>query len=269
MLSKSDPHHGFTLIELTIVMLVAALILGGMTLSLTTLREVSQRRDTERQLSEIRDALQGFVIINGRLPCPASARSYGMESFCNVDTEECNELFTGEPQTHGRCAHYFGGFLPGVALGLPGLSANGFLLDAWGTPSNQIRYAVANATIGSTNHAATTANGIRSATLSELAATSKKKLLAVCSSTIGINGVNCGSTNKLTDSALAVIFSLGRHSSTAGIGTDEAENLDGDALFISHPPSASESEGGEFDDIVTWISTNTLLNRMVSAGRLP
>jgi hypothetical protein len=42
-----------------------------------------------------------------------------------------------------------------------------------------------------------------------------------------------------------------------------------DNYFVSRTPSVSTATGGEFDDIVTWGSLNTLFARMVQAGKLP
>ena len=39
-------------------------------------------------------------------------------------------------------------------------------------------------------------------------------------------------------------------------------------VFFARDPSTVPT-GGEFDDLVTWISPNILYNRMISAGRLP
>lgn len=50
---------------------------------------------------------------------------------------------------------------------------------------------------------------------------------------------------------------------------DEAANLNGDQVFVSRVRSDPGSAGGEFDDIVTWLSENVLYNRMVAAGQLP
>jgi hypothetical protein len=47
------------------------------------------------------------------------------------------------------------------------------------------------------------------------------------------------------------------------------ENSDGDKDFVSRPFSAANGAGGEFDDIVSWLSTPILFNRMVQAGKLP
>ncbi len=46
---------------------------------------------------------------------------------------------------------------------------------------------------------------------------------------------------------------------------DEAENSDGDAdsNYVSHTATPA------FDDLVVWMSNSILLNRMVTAGKLP
>jgi hypothetical protein len=40
-------------------------------------------------------------------------------------------------------------------------------------------------------------------------------------------------------------------------------------VFVSRVRSDPGSTGGEFDDLVTWLSENVLYNRMVAAGQLP
>ncbi len=52
---------------------------------------------------------------------------------------------------------------------------------------------------------------------------------------------------------------------------DENSNATGTTSFVSRPPQApgASGTGGEFDDIVTWVPLYVLLNRMVTAGKLP
>jgi hypothetical protein len=53
---------------------------------------------------------------------------------------------------------------------------------------------------------------------------------------------------------------------------DENTNATATTTFVSRVPQGARPiliGGGEFDDIVTWISPNILFNRMVSAGKLP
>ncbi len=62
----------------------------------------------------------------------------------------------------------------------------------------------------------------------------------------------------------AIVVSVGKERPTsAEASTDEKENLDGDADFVSRDYAT------DFDDLVLWISPNVLRNRMVTAGRLP
>jgi hypothetical protein len=53
---------------------------------------------------------------------------------------------------------------------------------------------------------------------------------------------------------------------------DESTNVTvATTTFVSRAPQAAglPGAGGEFDDIVVWISPNILFNRMVAAGKLP
>ena len=60
---------GFTLIELAVVMFVITLLLSSLMVPLQTQVEQRQIADTEKALNEIRDALLGFAVAYGRLPC--------------------------------------------------------------------------------------------------------------------------------------------------------------------------------------------------------
>ena len=250
--------RGFTLLELAIALFIITIILGSLLVPLTT--QIAQRRisDTQKTLEDIKEALLGFAVSNTRLPCPASATSNGVESFCtNAAPTACGaELLTY--QAHGRCFAQYNGFVPAATLGLAATDAQGYAIDAWGT---RIRYAVT----ASTSNTFTTASGMRATTLTALAPD-----LYVCASSTGITATTCGTAQALTNSSPAVIFSLGPNANTSGgTSADEAANLQNDPVFVSHVRSDLGSAGGEFDDIVTWLSENVLYNRMVAAGQLP
>lgn len=237
---------GFTLVEMAIVLVIVGLLLGGLLMPLST--QVEQRRisETQKYLDQIKDALLGFAAANGRLPCPATATTNGVESLAG-----------------GICTNPYNGFLPAVTLGLSPVDNNGFAIDAW---SSRIRYAV---TISNAS-AFTTANGMRTAGLAALTPN-----LSVCNSATGITATTCGAAaNTLTNNAPVVIYSLGNNAGTGGTGLDEAANpnpnsANNDQVFISHTPTDAAAPNGEFNDIVTWISPNILYNRMISAGTLP
>ncbi|OGA50520.1 MAG: hypothetical protein A3G24_22215 [Betaproteobacteria bacterium RIFCSPLOWO2_12_FULL_62_13] len=259
--AAQERARGFTLLELAIALFIITLVLGALLVPLTT--QIAQRRisDTQKTLDDIKEALLGFAVSTTRLPCPASATSNGVESFCTSATPNpCGaELLTY--QAHGRCFAQYNGFVPGTTLGLAATDAQGYAIDAWGT---RIRYAVT-ASASANVSIFTSTNGMRLTTLTALVPD-----LYVCASSTGVTATTCGTAQILTTSAPVVIFSLGLNANTGGgTSADEAANLNGDQVFVSRVRSDPGSTGGEFDDIVTWLSENVLYNRMVAAGQLP
>ena len=250
-------QRGFTLVELAIVMFIVALLLGGMLLPLSAQQDIRSQGDTQKQLAEAREALLGFAIANGRLPCPAwdgsgtdSVNTFGGESFA-----------AGGNAANGLCGHFYDGFLPAATLGLTPVDTQGFAVDAWsGNPVNRIHYAVTTAN----GNAFTTANGMKTATMTALLPD-----LQICNTGVGI-GASCAPNTALATDAVAVIYSVGKNAGTGGSGIDERQNPNpnpaaaaADRAFVSAPP------GPNFDDQMTWLSKNILFNRMVSAGQLP
>jgi prepilin-type N-terminal cleavage/methylation domain-containing protein len=247
MKRSTQIQAGFTLVEMALVLLIVTLLMTGLVPTISSQFEQRYRSETRKQLDEIRDALLGFAVANGRLPCPASTASNGAESFA-----------AGGNATNGNCSNFYDGYLPAATLGITPTDSNGYALDGW---SNRIRYAV---TTKSSN-AVTVANGIQTAGMAPVS--TAPGLLYVCDSATGITATTCGTATNLTNTAVAVIYSVGKNSVAAG--TDEAANLNGDQVFVSHVPSPNTSANGEFEDVVTWLSPNILYNRMVAAGKLP
>jgi prepilin-type N-terminal cleavage/methylation domain-containing protein len=245
-------NAGFTLVEMAIVLMIVALLLGGLLPTISSQVEQRHENDTRKQLDEIQQALIGFAVINGRLPCPATYPSPAV-----TDTHGQENPTNGS----GTCAHAHDkySFVPAVTLGLSGADSNGLIEDAWGNP---IRYAVAD---GSSNAFTKSISGIG---ISSIGSSSIANL-DVCStaSTIGSSCSVSGST--LTSNAVAVIYSTGKNGANGtGAGPDEQENptgnsSDSDTVYVSHTPTPT------FDDMVIWLSPNVLVNRMVSAGKLP
>jgi len=254
---KCSSHQaGFSLVEMAIVLLIVALLLGGLLPTLSG--QIEQRRvsETSKQLDEIKDALIGYAIINGRLPCPATitpTNSNGTESFVS-----------GGNASNGNCANFYNGYVPAATLGLAGTDSSGFAVDAW---SNRIHYAVTSwsSTSPAVNNVFTTMNGMSTIGISNLSPN-----LLVCSTATGITSSSCATGTSLTSNGVpAVIYSTGKNGAYGGTGIDEAANLDASRTFVSHTPVPSSVANGEFDDLVTWLSPNTLFNRMVAAGKLP
>jgi type II secretory pathway pseudopilin PulG len=251
-------QSAFSLLEMMLVLLIMTLALSSLAVPLAAQVQLRRLDETHRMLDEARDALLGFAAAHGRLPCPASETSRGMESFA-----------AGGDAANGACSNFHDGYVPGATLGLSPLDGDGYLRDPWATSRNRVRYAVfgAGPAINGIAQPLTRTNGLQAATLPALGAASH--YLFICSTGALADGSGCGpGANQLTRRAAFVLFSTGANAIEApAAGSDEARNLDGDPVFVSR--EFSSRPGEEFDDIVQWVAIHILINRMVVAGRLP
>ncbi|WP_371324590.1 prepilin-type N-terminal cleavage/methylation domain-containing protein [Dechloromonas sp. ZY10] len=69
----------FSLLELSLVLVVLALLAGASLPLLGTQREIAARQEARQLLDQVRDSLLGFVLSEGRLPCPAAPSEGGRE----------------------------------------------------------------------------------------------------------------------------------------------------------------------------------------------
>jgi type II secretory pathway pseudopilin PulG len=93
--------HGFTLVELALVFTIVALSMAGLMYTLSAQVEVRNFEDTRRRLDQARDQVLGFAVVNGRLPCPATSTSAGLE----------------DPVVGGTCTTGYAGWLPARTIG--------------------------------------------------------------------------------------------------------------------------------------------------------
>lgn len=247
--SRGD-QPGFTLMELAVVLVIVALLIGGMMMPLSAQQDIRARNDTQARLAEVRDAIVGYAIANDRLPCPASAASNGVES----------------PVGGGLCTNPYDGFVPAVTLGLAPQDGSGYLVDGWGTETaNRMRFAV---TMANAN-AFTTALGMKTTTIALL-----QPDLRVCNGggnvqNAGALNATCTAGNFLASNAIAVVYSIGKNAGSGGATVDETHNPNPQATIVADPAFVNAASGVAFDDQLLWLSPNTLYNRMVATGRLP
>lgn len=258
MCPPDGARRGFTLLEVMLVMLILTILVAGISMPLAAQIAMRRHDDTRRLLDEAREAVLGFALTQGRLPCPATDRSRGEESFAE-----------GGDALNGNCSNFHDGFLPAASIGLSPLDAEGYARDGWGTAANRIRYAVfgAGRSIGGVTNPMTRANGMRQATLAALG--DAPGFLVICGTGASASASGCGAAaNQLTRKAAFVLLSLGPNAARRPApGTDESRNVDGHGVFVWHEHSAVP--GNEFDDSLTWVPVNMLASRMVAAGRLP
>ncbi|WP_283746073.1 type II secretion system protein [Sideroxydans sp. CL21] len=237
--SNGNCQGGFTLVEMAVVLLIATILMAGLVPTISSQIDQRQTNETRKQLNDIQQALIGFAIINERLPCPASATSNGLE----------------DPIGGGVCNHPNDGYVPAAVLGLGPVNSQGLVVDAWNNP---IRYAVTSSYANQFTIAGSMKNVWTqpSITLD----------LQVCTTSTGISWNSCAPNTSLSSNGVPlVIFSTGKDGLGGMVNPDEAANLHASTFktFVSHDFTPT------YDDLVVWVSPNTLFNRMVAAGKLP
>ena len=241
---------GFTLIELAVSLFIVALLLGAILVPLATQVERRQIGETQKTLEETKDALMGFAISNGYLPCPDTTGD-GI----------------ADPAAPGVCPNAEG-FLPWVTLNV-GQS------DAWG---NRLRYRVSPEFTNTPSSPCTIADGriglCKTGNITVNTRDTAKNSIILSSNVAAVilshgrNGYGATSTDGVAQLA------------PPGTNVDETLNanppgtvfLSRTATLLSNACSDGPSSlppHCEFDDVVVWLSGNILFNRMVAAGKLP
>lgn len=224
------------------VIAIVGLLIGGLLAPLAN--QVSLRRvnETQTQLGEIKDALYGFALANGRLPCPDSAGNDGLEDLTGpVTTRVCSAAE---------------GNLPWVELGIS-------QFDSW---NRRFLYRVDPGFADMTPDGDGTGCGTATVGIS----------FELCS--LGNITIRDGEatyvgpppSQPVANSIPAVVISAGPaalHDGDGDSSLNEDENTDNDAVFVAR--DFSEEDDFEIDDLVIWISPNVLKAKLVSASRLP
>ena len=246
---KAKLQSGFTLIELAVVLMIVGLLLGGLLVPLSAQMEQRNITDTQKALSDIREAIIGYALANGRLPCPATA------TIATGNTNAGVALTSGSGSSM-VCTNT-SGVVPWATLGVNET-------DAWG---NRYTYRVT----------PDFADGIGSSTYGGCTPSPTPTLAPFALCSVGNLNVLSAASGGVTiaGSVPAVVISHGKNGAGAyttqgtqiprGSNADELENSDGstDTFYVSHTQTST------FNDLVVWISPSILMNRMVAAGKLP
>lgn len=262
---------GFTLAELAIVLVIVALLLGGLLMPLTMQTDLRRIADTRKTMDEIKDALIGFAIANGRLPCPA-------------DPAIANGSGNAGVERAGGCANATTqvGVIPWVTLNVPET-------DQWGRRFKyRVTFQFADA-VGTTP----TLGSESPACIPTITPTQSSFALCAWGD---MKVQNRDPASKLaydmTNLRLPAVFlsagknGYGAYTSSGTVyapvpagNADEATNaIAATVAFVSRDKTdvsapCSDSAGTtpmcEFDDLVAWVPLTPLMNRMAASGRLP
>lgn len=253
-------QHGFTLIEMAIVFLIIGALLSYTFMPLRAQLETANIKEARGKLAEIEDAIYGFAIANGRLPCP-TLPGQGGQSLPLDPATVCNSYI---------------GFVPSGTLGLKGeTNCDGLLVDPWGRP---YRYSVTDSDFdadGSDDFVAI--NELRNVGIADAAPDLQvcRNLDAACNSTTA-------QPNIIAREVVAVIFSMGTkgraNSATENENAGEGGTLPSSCGLSAYPigndrfyyaATRREIAGQEFDDQLIWISPHILYGKLLQAGQIP
>jgi prepilin-type N-terminal cleavage/methylation domain-containing protein len=225
--------RGFTLVELAVALAVIGLLIGMLMVPLNAQVDQQRINDTRKQLDLVTEAILGFAVANGRLPCPAVATT------ANTVAGAGAENFAA-PSCVGAVAGVVVGVVPWATLGLPEV-------DAW---ERRFTYVATD----------TFADNLPAGMPASFALTDTGNLIVTSGGVTIANGM------------AAVIVSHGKNGlggfrtdgvQVGGASGDELENANGNITFVAKIPDTA------FDDLVVWVSPNILKSRMVAANRLP
>jgi prepilin-type N-terminal cleavage/methylation domain-containing protein len=249
MKTESEKLHGFTLVELTIVLVLAGIVMTMGLGMVTATLENAAYSETKAKQAQIKTSLLGYLRTNGHLPCPTVPSSTG-------------GLVSGTAALSCTGSESDGyGVVPWITLGLPRES----VIDGWGS---YFTYKVAKRWTAKSSPA-------NDFTINELT----KPTAALT-----IQGVNAegAALETTTTEAVVVIVSHGKNGhgaqtqkvvarlpvTDAGLG--EAANADvNTTTFILRPVTIDPAAfNGAYDDLVTYLKAQDLLQPLVSEGTL-
>ena len=241
-----SPQSGFSLVELAVVLIVVALLSSGALYGLSSQHKQMQFQESARLAEIAREAIIGYAMSAGRLPCPAEPTT---PSGGGGGKEEITCLPGGcDPKTTGcECTcKYEHGVIPWQTLAIGET-------DPWG---NRLTY-FAGREFSNPISYDEQIMGIKARFTLE---------------TIGRANIQDESGLNVASEIPAVIVSHGARSygaytnegqKIAGATGSELTNSNGTLSFVSMSPTEL------FDDQVTWVVPTLLKSRLVSVGKLP
>lgn len=249
MISRS---RGFSLLEMAMVLLILGILMSGLFVALGDSADTRNRTTASTELDSIKEALLGYAQSVGRLPCPATVGSVGVEA----------------PIGGGNCtsAH---GFVPSVTLGIQGaVDGRGLLVDPWGNP---YRYSVAILNAPSGGRAFTSVAGLKSKFADPSGLLPSVNLICIA------GAIGCAAPI-YANTVPALVYSMGADYGyyTSNIQLENASSAITGAAPYRLATNNNFYNGGYsdddtvgFDDILVWVSPSILYSRMIAAGKLP
>ncbi len=224
-------HSGFTLIEMAVVLTIIGLLVGSLLVPLMTQIDNAKIQSTTKILAEIKTALINYATANNRLPCPALKAETG-EAVAIGDT---------------LCGQQ--GYLPWASLGT-------HQYDAWG---GHLWYR--------TNLSYTERDGLTKLAVTPSPLTIKLESATTIEDVVTIV-FSYGKNRQYAANSFKTLGEIILPSAVASstILSDNSVTDNCPAGKVCYTKSAYIPNG--FDDNLIWLSRTTLVEQLVSAGKL-
>ena len=229
---------GFTLLEMTIVLIVVGLVIGMVAPLIGQITESTREKSTAVRLDGIEEAIIAFVRAEGRVPCPADPS----DTPLGEERSSCSTSTTDD------------GIVPFRSLGL----SEEAVLDGYG---QFISYHVDDAYADSSLVAPLVAGGFCAITDDnitvddedgdDLSPTQEVVYVLVSHGQNGFGRFNPSSASRVNDT---------------GGGNFEDENADDDDDFVATRFLHEDVTDGPYDDQVAWSTRNNIANAVQEFG---
>lgn len=256
-MKKQHFYKGFSLVELSVVMLIVGIVFVGATIGLQSFKHSAYFGEGHKSLEYSKKQIINFAVINKYLPCPdTDTPPDGLENRTTVGGFEA-------------CSNAIGG-VPYLDIGLKEPD----VLDGWGNPfryavnTNATTASVCDKTSGGSYFCNEAANNIAWFTYQDtppLAGNPGAGNYTVCNE----NTTTCdaSSTDLVTDAAVAILVAYNEDgaqalANCASYSGATEENCDTDLYY--HRQSRSIEEGQFFDDQILILSGYDIKAKVLS-----
>lgn len=237
---------GFTLLEVSVTLVVLGILAAGGLMVTSHVSDINRYKLTQETMKEVNEAVQGFYVHMGHLPCP------------DIDGDGREDIATTSPFTCSAT----NGYLPHVTLGA------GALGDAWGQPFKYAVYPHAGAQLGDAcrlDHTMDKSNPIGRIHIRSLDeginATDIAKDVAYVVLSTGKNGA-------LTNAGMTAAFS--GDGGCQGLHTFENNNCSVSAtnsqLNLHAGTPLMDKDSVTFDDMLIWLESDKLYSLAIDFG---
>lgn len=229
----------FTLLEVSIALVVIGLLIGGGMSLMSASSDVSKYKVTQIQLEEVKEGLASYYTQFFRLPCPDTDGD-GVENFAS-----------------GNCTNTRG-FLPHVTLGIGGNA------DAWGERFKYVispKFVLPVVTPPTACYSTTMREATGKVIINDLVVPLSSANPVMDFAAFAV--LSTGKNGRQTNAGMTAAFS--NDGGCAALNERERENCNNDSILRTGTPM-SDGNTVVFDDMLAWIGDMQLISLLRQTG---